>query len=48
MPPIMGAAIRFMTSAPLSLAPAHIIGNNAIKVVNTVMTLGRIRLTAPM
>ena len=41
----MGAAIRFITSAP---APVdHMIGTSPKKAQATVMTLGRTRLTAP-
>jgi hypothetical protein len=45
MPPIMGAAIRFMVSAPAPID--HMIGISARKVVITVMNLGRSRWTAP-
>ena len=45
MPPTMGAAIRRMTSAPVPVAQR--MGNRAMKVVATVIALGRIRWTAP-
>jgi hypothetical protein len=45
MPPIMGAAMRFITSAP---APAdHMMGASPTNMVATVMNFGRMRLTAP-
>jgi large-conductance mechanosensitive channel len=45
MPPIIGAAMRFMTSAP---APAdHMIGARPINMHATVMNFGRMRFTAP-
>ena len=45
MPPIIGAAIRFITSAP---APDdHMMGTRPMNIVATVMNFGRMRLTAP-
>ena len=45
MPPIIGAAIRRITSAP---APVdHMIGTSPINMTATVMNFGRIRFTAP-
>ena len=38
MPPIMGAAIRFMTSAPVPVD--HIMGMRPINMVATVMSFG--------
>ena len=44
-PPIIGAAMRFITSAP---APwLHMIGSNPNKIAITVIILGRMRFTAP-
>jgi hypothetical protein len=44
-PPTIGAAIRFMRSAPV---PAdHMIGSRPSMAAQTVMALGRTRLTAP-
>ena len=45
MPPTIGAAMRRMTSAPVPVA--HRIGSSAMKVVATVIALGRMRWTAP-
>ena len=45
MPPIIGAAIRFITSAP---APwDHMMGSSPTNMTVTVIILGRRRLTAP-
>ncbi len=45
MPPIIGTAIRFITSAP---APwLHIIGSKPATMTQAVMALGRTRFTAP-
>jgi len=45
IPPTIGAAIRFITSAP---APTdHMIGASPTNIVATVMNFGRMRLTAP-
>src|SRR5579872_7016046 len=44
-PPTIGAAIRFIRSAPVPVD--HKMGNRPITMVATVMNLGRIRLTAP-
>ena len=41
MPPIMGAAIRFMTSAPVPVV--HMIGSNPPMIAATVTILGRTR-----
>ena len=46
-PPIIGAAIRFITSAPACVAGDHMIGSNPNNIAQTVMTLGRMRCTAP-
>ena len=46
MPPIMGAAIRFITSAPVPVD--HMMGINPSDMVATVMNLGRMRLAAPL
>ena len=44
-PPIIGAAIRFITSAP---APwLHMIGSKPIRIAMIVITFGRMRFTAP-
>ena len=44
-PPIIGAAIRFITSAP---APVdHMIGTRPKNAQATVITFGRTRFTAP-
>ena len=45
MPPIIGAAIRFITSAPVPMD--HMIGTRPTNMVAAVMNLGRSRLTAP-
>src|ERR1035441_6714221 len=45
MPPIMGAAMRFITSAPAPVL--HMMGASPTNMVATVMTLGRMRLMAP-
>jgi len=45
MPPIMGAAIRFMTSAPVPVD--HMMGTSPKNMVDTVMNFGRSRYTAP-
>ncbi len=45
MPPISGAAIRFITSEPVPMD--HMIGNRPRKVVAVVMNFGRRRVTAP-
>ena len=45
MPPTMGAAILFITSAPLP--DDHISGSRPNSMQATVMILGRSRLTAP-
>ena len=44
-PPTMGAAIRFMTSAPVPWL--HMIGKRPAIMTEMVMIFGRIRLTAP-
>ena len=41
MPPIMGAAIRFITSAPVPVV--HMIGNKPPMIAVTVIILGRTR-----
>ncbi len=44
-PPIIGAAMRFITSAP---APVdHMIGRSPMKAAITVIIFGRTRFTAP-
>jgi hypothetical protein len=44
-PPIIGAAIRFITSAP---APwLHMIGKRPKRIAITVIIFGRMRFTAP-
>ncbi len=45
MPPIIGAAIRFITSAPVPVL--HMIGSNPPIIAATVIILGRTRWTAP-
>ena len=45
MPPITGAAIGFITSAPVLVL--HMMGNRLATTVETVMTLGRKRNSAP-
>jgi len=47
MPPIMGAAIRFITSAPLPSTWAHMIGTSPSMVDRTVIIFGLTRSTAP-
>ena len=44
-PPIIGAAIRFMTSAPAEVD--HMIGNRPMNAAATVIISGRTRFTAP-
>ena len=45
-PPIIGAAIRFITSAP---APwLHMIGSKPTRIAITVIIFGRMRFTAPL
>ena len=44
-PPTMGAAMRFMTSAPVPVL--HMMGSRPMKAAKTVMALGRTRFTAP-
>ncbi len=44
-PAIMGAAIRFIRSAPVPID--HMMGSRPIIAAITVMALGRTRLTAP-
>ena len=44
-PAIIGAAMRFITSAPLPID--HMIGKRPIIAAMTVMAFGRTRLTAP-
>ena len=41
MPPIIGAAIRFMTSAPVPVV--HIMGSNPPIIAATVISFGRTR-----
>ena len=45
MPPTIGAAIRFITLAPVSLL--HMIGSRPAMIALTVIILGRTRSTAP-
>ena len=45
MPPSTGAASGFITSAPVSLV--HMIGSSPATTVETVMSFGRSRSTAP-
>ncbi len=45
MPPIMGAAIRLITSEPVPLP--HMIGSKPAMTTATVMALGLTRSTAP-
>ena len=47
IPPIIGVAIRFITSAPACVAGDHMIGSRPNRMAQTVMTFGRIRWTAP-
>ena len=44
-PPTMGAAIRFITWLPVSVP--HMMGRSPMRVVETVMSLGRTRSTEP-
>ncbi len=44
-PPIIGAAMRFMMSAPVPLL--NMMGMSPARMTLTVMILGRMRLTAP-
>ncbi len=44
-PPIMGVAMRFMTSAPVPWL--HRMGASPATMTQAVMALGRTRLTAP-
>jgi hypothetical protein len=44
-PPTMGAAIRFIRSAPVPVD--HMMGSRPIMAAKTVMAFGRTRLTAP-
>ena len=46
-PPIIGAAILFITSAPAWVAGDQRIGSKPNKIALTVITLGRMRCTAP-
>ncbi len=43
-PPIIGAAMRFITSAPDCVTGDHMIGSRPNKMAQTVMTFGRMRL----
>src|SRR2546427_12731809 len=45
MPPIIGAAIRRMTSEPVP--EDHMMGTSPMNITATVITFGRRRLTAP-
>ena len=45
MPPIIGTAMRCMTSAPVPWL--HMIGNRPAMIAATVIILGRTRSTAP-
>ena len=45
MPPTIGAAMRFMTRAPVS--PLHMIGSRPAMIAMAVIILGRTRSTAP-
>ena len=45
MPPIIGAAMRFITSAPVPCD--HMMGARPTNMVATVMNFGRMRFTAP-
>lgn len=38
MPPIIGAAMRFIASAPASVAGDHMIGSSPNRIAHTVMT----------
>ena len=44
-PPTIGAAIRFITSAPVPWL--NMMGTSPARITLTVMILGRMRLTAP-
>src|SRR4029450_453077 len=44
---IIGAAMRFITSAPACHAGDHMIGSRPKRIAQTVMIFGRIRWTAP-
>lgn len=44
-PPTMGAAIRFIKSAPVPVD--HMMGKRPSSAAHTVMALGRTRFTAP-
>ena len=46
-PPIIGVAMRFITSAPACKAGDHMIGSRPKSMAQTVIILGRIRWTAP-
>ena len=41
-PPIIGAAIRFMTSAPACVVGDHMIGSSPNRIAQTVIILGLI------
>ncbi len=45
IPPIMGAAMRFMTSAPVP--ELHMMGSNPNATAEAVMRIGRTRQVAP-
>ena len=45
IPPTIGAAIRFITSAPEPVD--HMMGKSPIRIAITVIILGRTRCTAP-
>ena len=45
MPPTMGAAMRFITSAPVPVD--HMMGKRPMNMHPTVITLGRTRMAAP-
>jgi hypothetical protein len=47
-PPIIGVAIRCITSAPAWLAGDHMMGSRPERIALTVMIFGRIRCTAPL
>src|SRR5690242_18000777 len=46
-PPIMGAAMRFITSAPDWVVGDHMIGSSPNRIAQIVITFGRMRCTAP-
>ena len=46
-PPIIGVAIRFMTSAPAWVTGDHMIGISPKRIAHTVMIFGPERCTAP-